>query len=89
MLTKASLVNEFIRLGKKYRDTYIEVFEDKDGYTVIIYCDIKPDDEVRLFKEFDRLIICIGMEKIEYEDEIIGMDNKRITGKVDWHLYKY
>ena len=67
MLTKASLINEFIRLGKKYRDTCIEVFEDKGGYTVIVYCDVKPDDEVRLFKEFDRLIVCIGIEKIEYE----------------------
>ena len=67
MLTKASSVNEFIRLGKKYNNTYIKVFEDNDGYTVIIYCDVKPDDEVKLFKDFDRLIVCIGIEKIEYE----------------------
>ena len=67
MMIKASSVNEFIRLGKKYRDTYIEVFEDKDGYTVIVYCDVKPGEEVKLFKEFDRLIACIGIEKIEYE----------------------
>ena len=83
MLTKASSVNEFIRLGKKYRDTYIEVLEDNDGYTVIVYCDVKPDDEVRLFKEFNRLIACIGMENVEYEDETIGMDGERITGKVE------
>ena len=111
MLTKESLVNDFIRLGKKYRDTYIEVFEDKGGYTIIIYCDVKPDDEVRLFKEFDRLIVCIGMEKVEYEDEEILNDEEvedlretyrkigryrdaervtnRITGKIDWHQYKY
>ncbi len=55
---------------------------------MIIYYDIKSDDEVRLFKDFDRLIVCIGMEKVEYEDEII-MDYDRITGKIDWHLYKY
>ena len=89
MLTKASSVNEFIRLGKKYRDTYIEVFEDNDGYTVIVYCDVKPDDEVKLFKEFNRLIACIGMENVEYEDEIIGMNDKRITGKIDYTQYKY
>ena len=83
MLTKASLVNEFIRLGKKYRDTYIEVFEDNDGYTIIVYCDVKPDDEVRLFKDFNRLIICISMEKVEYDGGIIGMDGERITGKVE------
>ena len=76
MLTKESLVNDFIRLGKKYRDTYIEVFEDKGGYTIIIYCDVKPDDEVRLFKEFDRLIVCIGIEKVEYEDEEILTDEE-------------
>ena len=83
MLTKASLVNEFIRLGKKYRDTYIEVFEDNDGYTIIVYCDVKPDDEVKLFKDFNRLIICISMEKVEYDGGIIGMDGERITGKVE------
>ena len=72
-----------------YRDTYIEVFEDKGGYTVIVYCDVKPGEEVRLFKEFDRLIICIGMERVEYGDETTCMDDERITGKVDWHQYKY
>ena len=89
MLTKASLINEFIRLGKKYRDTYIEVFEDKNEYTIIIYCDVKPGEEVRLFKDFDRLIVCIGEETVEYEDEIIGMDDGRITGKIDWTQYRY
>ncbi|RLG61589.1 hypothetical protein DRN87_02070, partial [Candidatus Geothermarchaeota archaeon] len=79
MLTKESLVNDFIRLGKKYRDTYIEVFEDEDGYTVIIYCDVKPNDEVKLFKEFDRLIVCIGMEKVEYENEEI-LTNDEVEG---------
>ena len=76
MLTKVSLVNEFIRLGKKYRDTYIEVFEDNGGYTIIVYCDVKPNDEVKLFKNFDRLIACIGMETVEYEDEDILNDEE-------------
>jgi len=76
MLTKASLINEFIRLGKKYRDTYIEVFEDKNEYTIIIYCDVKPGEEVRLFKDFDRLIVCIGEETVEYEDEEILTDDE-------------
>ena len=76
MLTKASSVNEFIRLGKKYRDTYIEVFEDNGGYTIIVYCDVKPNDEVKLFKNFDRLIACIGMETVEYEDEDILNDEE-------------
>jgi len=35
-----------------------------------------------------RLIICIGMERVEYEDETTCMDGEGITGKVDWHLYK-
>ena len=76
MLTKESLVNDFIRLGKKYRDTYIEVFEDKGGYTIIIYCDVKHGEEVKLFKEFDRLIVCIGVETVEYEDEEILTDEE-------------
>ena len=72
---------------------------------------MKPGEEVRLFKEFDRLIACIGMEKVEYEDEEILTDDEveelretyrkigryneakkignRITGKIDWHQYKY
>ena len=111
MLTKASLINEFLRLGNRYRDAYIEVFDDVDGYTVIIYCDVKPDEDVRLFKDFDRLIVCIGEETVEYEDEEILTDDEveelretyrkigryneaekignRITGKIDWHQYKY
>ena len=78
---------------------------------MIIYCDMKPGDEVRLLKDFDRLIICIGMETVEYEDEEILTDEEveelretyrkigryneaekvgnRITGKIDWHQYKY
>ena len=71
MLTKASLINEFIRLGKKYKNTYIEVYEEDNKYTVIIYCDVKSDDEVKLFKDLDRLIVCIGIETVEYEDEEI------------------
>jgi|GEM_PF-925546 len=77
MLTKASSVNEFIRLGKKYNNnTYIKVFEDNDGYTVIIYCDVKPNDEVKLFKDFDRLIVCISEERVKYEDEEILTDEE-------------
>ena len=76
MLTKASSVNDFIRLGNRYNNTYIEVFEDNDGYTITIYCDVKPDDEVKLFKEFDRLIACIGVETVEYEDEEILTDEE-------------
>jgi len=37
---------------------------------------VKPGEEVRLFKEFDRLIACIGMEKVEYEDEEILTDDE-------------
>lgn len=79
------MVNEFIRVGDRYRGTYIEVLE-KDGYTVIIYCDVKPNEGVRLSKDYGRLIAYIGMEKVEYEDT---MDNGRITGRIDQPQYKY
>jgi len=31
-----------------------------------------PGDNVRLSMKFDRLIVCVGMEKINYEDGSIG-----------------
>ena len=67
----------------------IEIYggiRDKDGYTVVIYCDVKSGEDVRLFKDYGRLIAYIGMEKVEYEDT---MDNGRITGRIDQPQYKY
>ena len=71
MLTRTSILEEYIRLRDRYRDVYVDVFEEDKGYTIIIYCGIKPDDKVKLFKELDRLVACIGGEKVEYEDEDI------------------
>ena len=72
MLTRTSILEEYIRLKNRYRDVYVEVFEKDDGYTVIIYCGIKPDDKVRLFKEPNRLVACIGEEEFECEDILMG-----------------
>ena len=72
MLTRTSILSEYIRLKNRYRDVYVDVFEKDDGYTVIIYCGIKPDDKVRLFKEPDRLVAYIGEERFEYEDMVMG-----------------
>ena len=60
MLTGTSILSEYIRLKNRYRDVYVDFFEKDDGYTIIIYCCIKPDDKVKLFREFDRLVACIG-----------------------------
>jgi len=70
----------------------IEIYggiRDKDGYTVVIYCDVKSGEDVRLFKDYGRLIVCIGGETVEYEDETIYMNNERITGEINYTQYKY
>ena len=81
MLTRGSILTEYIRLGKLYRDVEVEVFKGKNRCTVIIYCDVKPNDDVRLSIEFDRLIVCVGREKINYEDESID--------GFEYEAYKY
>jgi len=60
-MTRTSILNEYIRVN--------------NGYTIIIYCDIKSDDDVRFYRDIDRLIICIGKERFEYEDEDILTDD--------------
>jgi len=73
-LSRRSILNEFIRLYQLYHGTSIEVFKG-DEYTVIVYYKIDPLDEryiedVNVFIDIDRLIVCIGEETVIYEEEL-------------------
>jgi hypothetical protein len=47
----------------------IEVFKGRE-YTVIVYCDVNDSDDVNVFIDVDKLIICIGRETVIYEEEL-------------------
>jgi hypothetical protein len=65
-LTRKSILNEFIRLHQLYRDTFIEVFKGEE-YTVIVYCDVNDSDEIKVFIDVDKLIVCVDEETVKYE----------------------
>jgi len=74
MITRYDVLNEYVRLNQLYRDVYIEFYEEGSGCMIVIYCSVKPSDDLYVFKELDRLIIFAGRLKHEllYEDIFIG-----------------
>jgi len=79
-LSRRSILNEFIRLYQLYHDTFVEVFKGEE-YTVIVYFKTDPSDEkkyiededVNVFIDVDKLIVCIGKETVTYEEERGGI----------------